>query len=164
VSGRLFAEPGQRRPRNVYDTVKVRLDLGAEIFISDVFDRSKIAVTGIIYQDIQTAKSFNRLLNCATRCCCVSHIKCKREHLLAILCFKVGQLLWPARSGDEPVSRCKNCFSKLAAEAARTTGNEPNFRHDILPFEQLNCVCFKFGGRARRERPRFPKFVSQHHV
>jgi hypothetical protein len=96
VPGALLAQMRDRGLGDIDDTEEIRLDLRAEAREGGILDRSDVAVSGIVDEDVESSEGFECALDGVARCSFVRDVERDGAHLIAIALDEIGK---PAKSG-----------------------------------------------------------------
>ena len=125
----LATQDRHNRLAHIHHAVEVGVDLGAEVFQGDVFDRSQIAITGVVDHHIEAAKMLHGGVNCLFHLLVVGHVQRQWVNRIAKLGHQVIELLRLAGGGDNTVSGAQGSQSDGATEAAGTASDKPDLGH-----------------------------------
>lgn len=123
----LPAQNGDRRLGNDDGADQVDLDLLTKRVQARVLDRSEIAVTGVVHDNIDATEGFHGQAERRLRC--RGHVEgCKPKPFAEALKQRFERLWVPGRS-DDAISRRERRLHDGAAEPARAAADEPDLGH-----------------------------------
>jgi hypothetical protein len=115
VSGAALSEVRERCFSQDDDAEQIRFNLRTEFFKARVFERSDVAVSSIVHQNVQSTKSPDRPFNRVIRLGFVCHIEGERQNAIAIFWLKIGKVTYCPGSGRDAVPGFKPCDCKRAS-------------------------------------------------
>ena len=132
VTRALLAQHRQCRLRDVDDAEEVRLDLRPEDVVRHVFDRCIDAVTGIVDDDVEAAKSFDGKLDGRPCRRGIGYVEGTGAHARTVLPDEIVELLGPARGRHQVVAVREYGLGELPPETAGAPRDQPRLCHEIF--------------------------------
>jgi hypothetical protein len=131
----------------VHNAKEISFKLGAEVLSGRVFDRGKVPIAGVVDQHIEAAEDVNGQLDGRHRRTVIGDIQRDGAHVVAVTLNQIGELLWIAGGGDQPVASCEDGLGDRPTYPPSASRDQPYVRHGIPIITKL---MFSFIVTAQR--------------
>src|SRR5580704_1959182 len=126
MTGPLLPHERKRGLGDVDHAEEIRLNLRTKLVEACVFDRTDVAIPGIVDEHVEPSKCLGRYGDGMDGLLLVGHIQRNGSHLVAIPLDQIGELRWMTRRCNELVASSEYCIGECAPKAPRAPGNQPD--------------------------------------
>src|SRR5438477_9908799 len=126
VTAPLLAHDRQRSTGHVNDAIKICVHQRLESLRTQLLERSDVAVSRVIYEDIEVSENVNRQLHRCLRRLFVGHVERSGATLIAIFNHQIVEAARVAGGCNEAMTSGQHSFCDVAAQSASAASYQPD--------------------------------------